>query len=341
MVPGHGVKQIRKRVIGRGLVDPLRELLNRLLACALACDSGGEHLPVVLGIAVARVERDAVLVADGGVEGGLHVVDALGHEIGLELTVGVQVVQEAVGVVGTVVEGRVWRVGVMRDAEVLPLSDVVVGGGGVIGAVGGVAGQVGDDGHGLDSNHALESQIGLVGEGAGKVVGGDLVGGIKGVLDEVRGPLLQDLVVLGEVGGVLLALCVSESHDEHVTALLKGLLFVVAERMAGGVGVMAAEVVHGVRVGVLTGLLVLEQWIKEKFQEPRIAVKQNGVEGEDDIDSLDVSVGTDLLKEEICLGWISDQLSGSERLASRERSDRKVVLASGGDGIGLELAVEV
>ncbi len=146
---------------------------------------------------MARVERDAVLVADGGVKGRLHVVDGLRDEVEAELAVRVQVVQEAEGVVGAVVEGRVWRVGVVRDAEVLPLGDVAVGDGGVVGAVGGVAGEVGDDGHGFDANHAFEGQVGLVGEGASEVVGGDLVGRVEGFLDQVLSPLLEDLVVLG------------------------------------------------------------------------------------------------------------------------------------------------
>ena len=171
--------------------------MNRLGLGRLARDGGRKHLPVVFGVVVARVEWDAVLVADGRVEGALHVVDGLRYEVERELAVGVEVVEQAVGVVGTVIEGRVRRVGVMSDTQVLPLRDVAVGGGGVVGCVCGVAGEVGDDGHGLDADHTLEGEVGLVGEGAGEVVGGDLVGGVEGVLDEVGGPLLENLVVLG------------------------------------------------------------------------------------------------------------------------------------------------
>lgn len=41
-----------------------------------------------------------------------------------------------------------------------------------------------------------------------------------------------------------MALGVGEGHDEHVAAFFEWLLFVIAERVAGGVGVMAAEIVH-------------------------------------------------------------------------------------------------
>ena len=153
--------------------------MNRLGLGRLTRDRGGEHLPVVFGVVVARVERDAVLVADGWVEGALHVVDGLRHEVERELAVGVEVVEQAVGVVGAVVEGRVRWVGVVSDAQVLPLRDVAVGGSGVVGCIYGVAGEVGDGGHGLDADHALEGEVGLVGERAGEVVGGDLVGGVE------------------------------------------------------------------------------------------------------------------------------------------------------------------
>ena len=341
MVTSNSVEQVRKRIVGRRLINELRQFLNRLLPRALARHRGRKHLPIIFGVAVTRVERDAVLVAYRRVERGLHVVDPLRDKVGLKLAVGIEVVEEAVGVICAVVEGCVRGVGVVRNTEVLPLRDVALGGGGVVCAVCGVAGEVCDDGHGLDADHALQSQIGLVGKGAGEVVGGDLVGRVEGVLDEVGGPLLEDLVVLGEVGSVLLALGVGEGHDEHVAALFQRLLFVIAEGVARGVGVVAAEVVHGVRVGVLTGFLVLEEWVEEKFQEPWVAVKQNGMEGKDDIDSLDISVGTDLLEEEVCLGGSSDKLSGTECLASCKGSDGEVVLASSSDSVGLELAVKV
>ena len=87
------------------------------------------------------------------------------------------------------------------------------------------------------------------------------------------------------------ALRVRERHDEHVAALLERLPFVVAVRVAGSVGVVRAEVVHAVRVGVLAGLLVLEERVEEELEERWVRVGEHGVEGENDIDRLDVTVG--------------------------------------------------
>ena len=108
------------------------------------------------------VQRDAVFFDDGRVEGALDVVHVLRDQAEVELFVAVEVVQVAVGVVHAVGERGVGRVGVLRDAEGLPLGDVVVGDGGVVVCVGGVAGEVGDDGHGFDADDAFEGEVGLV-----------------------------------------------------------------------------------------------------------------------------------------------------------------------------------
>ncbi len=63
--------------------------------------------------------------------------------------------------------------------------------------------------------------------------------------------------------------------------------------------------------------------------------------GEDDVDSLDVSVGTDFLEEEVCLGRSSNELSSSKSLPSCEGCNREVVLASSSDGVGPKLAIKV
>lgn len=94
-------------------------------------------------------------------------------------------------------------------------------------------------------------------------------------------------------------------------------------------------------MGVLAGFLVLEKRVEKEFQERRVAVEENRVVGEDDIDSLDVSIRTDFLEEEVRLGGSSDELSSTESLASCKGSNREVVLASSSDGVGPELGVEV
>lgn len=54
------------------------------------------------------------------------------------------------------------RVGVLGNGQVLPLGNVVVGDAGIIGGIVAVAGQVGNDRHGLDPDHALQGQVGLI-----------------------------------------------------------------------------------------------------------------------------------------------------------------------------------
>lgn len=49
-----------------------------------------------------------------------------------------------------------------------------------------------DLGHGADTDDALDGKVGLVGEGACEVVGGDLVGGDEGFGDEELGPLVKE-----------------------------------------------------------------------------------------------------------------------------------------------------
>lgn len=65
------------------------------------------------------------------------------------------------GVVSIGQSGMRW-VGVLGNAQVLPLGNVIVGNAGEVGRIVAVAGQVGNDGHGLDTDHALQSEVGLV-----------------------------------------------------------------------------------------------------------------------------------------------------------------------------------
>lgn len=54
-----------------------------------------------------------------------------------------------------IVQRRMRRVSVLGDGKVLPLPDVLVGDVCVVRGVGFVVSQIGDDGHGLDTDHAL------------------------------------------------------------------------------------------------------------------------------------------------------------------------------------------
>lgn len=54
------------------------------------------------------------------------------------------------------------RVGVLGNTQVLPFANVVVSNAGIVGGILTVTGQVGNDRHGLDTDHALQSEVGLV-----------------------------------------------------------------------------------------------------------------------------------------------------------------------------------
>lgn len=62
---------------------------------------------------------------------------------------------------------RSGRVRILGNSQVLPLSDIVFGDARVIGSIGGVASLVGNDSHGLNTDHALECEVGLVANHAG------------------------------------------------------------------------------------------------------------------------------------------------------------------------------
>jgi hypothetical protein len=64
-------------------------------------------------------------------------------------------------------QGRSGRVCTLGNSQVLPLSDVVFGDSRVIGSVSSVTSLVGNDCHGLNTNHALECEIGLVANQSG------------------------------------------------------------------------------------------------------------------------------------------------------------------------------
>lgn len=65
---------------GNSLIDPKSHALEDGAADFRAHDSGGEELPVRLGVQVSAVEREAIFLAHDVVPVALHLVDVLGHE---------------------------------------------------------------------------------------------------------------------------------------------------------------------------------------------------------------------------------------------------------------------
>lgn len=173
---------------------------------------------------------------------------------------------------------------VIVEAKSLPLGDEVAGNGAVVGSSSGVTSQVGDNRHGLDTNHTLEGKVGLVtneqsvsiqifqikAEISGnirkrtsKVISRDLVGWVQRLGDQVLGPLVEELVVVLEEGSVVGSQVILEGHDKHITTLLQWHLLIRSVGVTGSVGVVRTEIVHRPAVGVLASLLVDEQWLKQ------------------------------------------------------------------------------
>ena len=166
------------------------------------------------------------------------------------------------------------RVGAGVGAESLPLRDVVVRDVGVVCSVRCVAGSVCDLSHGFNADDALDGEIGLVAAnesagcssqreqdihircGSGKIIRGDLVLRDERLADQIPGPLVQDVVVVGQVGVVVGSLGVREGHDEHVTAFFQRLLLVVAIVVSSGLGERTTNIVDAVCVRPVTCSLV-------------------------------------------------------------------------------------
>lgn len=76
-----GIIQIRQGAIRRRLVDPAADAVEDFLAHRGLGDGRGLKFPVRLGVEVARVEGQAVLLHHDGVVGGLVGVDVVRDEV--------------------------------------------------------------------------------------------------------------------------------------------------------------------------------------------------------------------------------------------------------------------
>ena len=287
-----------------------------------------------------RIQHDPKLLVDGRIEVALHLIHALRHKTQSQLQIPIQIIQIPIRVVHPVCQGRVRWISLVRDPEILPFGDIVLSNSRVVGGIRVVARDVGDLRHGADADDALEGEVGLVGQRAREVVGGDLVGGDQGFLDQVLGPLVEDLVVLGEIGVVVGVLRVGQRHDQHVAAFFQGLHLVHPVRVARGVGVGGADVVHGVHVGVLAGFLVDEEGVQEELEELRVGVEPDRVGGEDDIHGVDIAVRADFLQEEIGGVGSPGQEGTGEGLTDGKGGDCDIVGPSRGVCVPCDLVVE-
>lgn len=231
-------------------------------------------------------------------------------------------------------------VGGAVDAVLRPELVVVCGDGGVFLGVGVVLGQGGDLGHGLEGDDALDGQIGLVGELAGEVVGGELVVRDLGVFDEVFRPLAEELVVVVKVLNVVGFLGVDQSQEDHVSAFLEGHLLVVALVVAKSLGVVA-QIVDSPLVRVATAALVLEHGVEEPLDVIVVEVHQGRHSGEHDIGSLNVAIRANLLDPDLDVVGGARVTQSTECLASSKGSDGSVVITTDLLGVVSDLVVHI
>ena len=165
----------KRRVVQPIRHEPMHVIHKHALRVVLAV-GGREMHPVRLAPRHARVERDAGLAVLGGVVPALH-VEGGGVE-GLEFQVDVREEVEGRGEGGGVAvdEGEVRLVGVGAEAVVVELS-------GVIRADVRVVLHAGELAEGVEADCGFDGEVGLVGYGAGAVVGGDLRGHVETVVD--------------------------------------------------------------------------------------------------------------------------------------------------------------
>lgn len=62
----------------------------------------------------------------------------------------------------TVRQSSVGRGDSLIDSQSLPFVHVIIGDSRVIGSIGCMTGLLGNDGHGLDTDHSLQGQVGLI-----------------------------------------------------------------------------------------------------------------------------------------------------------------------------------
>ena len=67
-----------------------------------------------------------------------------------------------------VTQSGVWRGSILVNGQVLPIGDVIMGDARIIGSVGSMASLLSNDSHGLDADHALQSQVGLIANHTGQ-----------------------------------------------------------------------------------------------------------------------------------------------------------------------------
>lgn len=133
---------------------------------------------------------------------------------------------------------------------------------------------------------------------------------------------------------------IRECHNNHVPALFKRHGLVVTVRVTGSIGVVRANVMHGVGIGIVSGFLNLVKRLQQEQQQLWVRVKENGMRRENDIDRVHVAVGRDLLHKQVGLLNGTGQLGGRKSLTTTKRSDGQIILAGSSNRITDNLIIK-
>lgn len=169
----------------------------------------------------------------------------------------------------------------MGNAQCLPFRNVVMCDRTEILRIIMVPGQLRNDRHRLDSDHAFQGEVRLVADSrpiglakirlntneadlrqwTSEIIRGDLVSRVESLIHQEGGPLFEDLVVSIEIIQILGAHEIRQGHDDHVATFFQRHLLIVPSRVARRIGVAAANVMHRPAVRVQAVLLDLKQRI--------------------------------------------------------------------------------
>lgn len=146
-------------------------------------------------------------------------------------------------------------------------------------------------------NESRTLLIADVRERAGEIVSTDLIRWYQRIVDEIVIPLLQDIIVLSQVGIVVCSLGIRQGHYKHISTLFEWLHLIVTIVMTSSVRKRESEIVYAELIRPVSGLLIDEKRIKYVSQYCSICIDGDWMERKGYIDGLDVAVGANFFQE--------------------------------------------
>jgi len=332
-----------RNAIRRFVQERVQRCDQRVEIFAPAGQRSGPDQPVGLGPELAAVERQTILLLRRAVKGQLGGGHLCREQVKAQRPVPDQVVLHRPRV--RLVEGQPIRAAASAPCRLDPLRHHRLGqpreafGRGGVPVEGrhlAVAGQ---------SHDRLERKVGIMGQMSGKIVGAELVVGIKPFGRQILGPARDGRPPLRGKGGAVLDVRKRTEADQHIAALFDRHLVLFAP--------LAASVALAVAQRVLADIVRREverparvRGVKQDGRER--GARQRGAQQREvrqlrveHIDGPHTAVAGVLLgKIERLAVRIGDQLAGRERLTVGQRRKRGVFFAADTCEIGHQLCVK-